>query len=194
MDGEEALDNILNCVRQREWAWLEEWQCPCVDCGRVTGGWCDGVMIAEGELVACSAAHWMSGFALGSWRGTPLCSTCDAHVGICYFCRGQSWATPPKKTMSRVMSMRRKFVGDVQDYLGDGAEQWLPRDYLYSLSGSVPPYRLSGLLKEVIRVHMEARNLEECKRLIESAVLIINAQTENAHELFAGELPPEYWE
>ena len=59
---------------------------PCVDCGRITGSFCE---------LECSAPlripteKWVDG------QITPHCTICDGLYGCCHFCRGQRWAQPP---------------------------------------------------------------------------------------------------
>ena len=62
----------------------------CVDCGRVTGRFCDGI-IAE-----CYAEDRVPGEKWGRGQRTPLCSECDNRKLACHFCRGLSWRTPPE--------------------------------------------------------------------------------------------------
>jgi len=58
---------------------------PCVDCGLMTGSFCEN---------DCSAAGWMPNEA---WRGnqiTPHCTHCEHKFLFCHYCRGVSMATP----------------------------------------------------------------------------------------------------
>ena len=78
-------------------AWAREgeehlfWR-PCVDCGLRTGCFCDG----------CFASTRLP---LETWKAgqrTPLCTDCDRrHGGLCHYCRGLSWATPPTRGPGR---------------------------------------------------------------------------------------------
>ena len=60
---------------------------PCVDCGVMTGCYCDFC------LAACRMPPevWCDG------QMTPLCTRCDRAHGECHFCRGLSWCTPPTR-------------------------------------------------------------------------------------------------
>lgn len=58
---------------------------PCVDCGQVTGRFCDH---CHAEM-RVPQEEWAPG------QHTPLCSTCDNTHNACHFCRGQKWCTPP---------------------------------------------------------------------------------------------------
>ena len=59
---------------------------PCVDCGLRTGCFCD----------ACLGVERLPLEAWAPGQHTPLCTECDRRYnGLCHFCRGQSWATPP---------------------------------------------------------------------------------------------------
>ena len=64
----------------------EEMLCrPCVDCGLITGRFCDWCYAQDRD----PNAEWAAG------QLTPLCSKCDWKHGRCHYCRGLSWATPP---------------------------------------------------------------------------------------------------
>ena len=52
---------------------------PCIDCGHMTGSWCDGCEKTMEEQKK---------------RLTPLCSICEKHVLVCHRCRGVAMATP----------------------------------------------------------------------------------------------------
>ena len=58
---------------------------PCVDCGQVTGRFCDLCHAAQ----RCPNEHWAPN------QMTPLCETCEETLHKCHFCRGQSWCVPP---------------------------------------------------------------------------------------------------
>ena len=58
---------------------------PCVDCGLITGRYCDYCLAAT----RIPTETWIQN------QHTPLCSKCDNKYGKCHFCRGQSWATRP---------------------------------------------------------------------------------------------------
>ena len=75
---------------------------PCVDCGLLTGTFCDGdetgtlgrdgfICLARNRLPSGDAVHreWNPG------QRTPLCSKCDKERGNCHFCLGTSWVQPP---------------------------------------------------------------------------------------------------
>jgi len=74
---------------------------PCVDCGLMTGRFCDG-------LEQGSHAAWQGGFCSAQDRlpdekwavcqSTPLCSSCEVMFGACHFCRRVAWCTPPTST------------------------------------------------------------------------------------------------
>ena len=57
---------------------------PCVDCGRVTEGFCD----------YCYAAHRIPTEKLPQGQMTPLCSECDTRFHCCRFCRGVAGPRP----------------------------------------------------------------------------------------------------
>ena len=71
---------------------------PCVDCGRVTGNFCE-------TLLQMGHALWQGGVCLAANRipsepwaedqRTPLCTSCERRHGACRFCRGVYGCTPP---------------------------------------------------------------------------------------------------
>ena len=66
---------------------------PCVDCGLVTGRFCDG---PEGETgPQCFASVRVPSERWAQNQRTPLCSKCDWARGKCHFCRGVQMCTPP---------------------------------------------------------------------------------------------------
>ena len=58
---------------------------PCVDCGRITGSFCD----------FCNGAERLPQEKWNENQGTPLCGDCDDKRGCCHFCEGKSWCRPP---------------------------------------------------------------------------------------------------
>ena len=58
---------------------------PCVDCGLVTGRYCDW----------CFAASRLPDERWAPGQRTLLCSNCDNRFDACHFCRGVMWATLP---------------------------------------------------------------------------------------------------
>ena len=57
---------------------------PCVDCGKVTGCFCD-YCFARNRV---PRERWVKG------QMTPLCISCDANHGCCHYCRHVQMATP----------------------------------------------------------------------------------------------------
>ena len=57
---------------------------PCVDCGLVTGRFCD----------YCNAADRIPDEEWAEGQLTPLCSYCDNKFNRCHFCRNLSWCRP----------------------------------------------------------------------------------------------------
>ena len=60
---------------------------PCVDCGLVTGSFCES---------SCFAEDWL-GSKHEDWndnQSTPRCTACDARYKHCHFCLGKAWVTP----------------------------------------------------------------------------------------------------
>ena len=64
----------------------------CVDCGQVTGRFCE-TLSGDGD---CMAATWIPSESWAQGQRTPLCSSCDWRLGACHFCRKVCWATLPK--------------------------------------------------------------------------------------------------
>ena len=63
---------------------------PCVDCGFVSGSFCDG------RIVPCFAEDWL-GSKHEDWSDnqfTPHCTACDARYKYCHFYLGKDWVTP----------------------------------------------------------------------------------------------------
>ena len=82
-----APKKIMGNIEVMAWGSKEELCRPCVDCGLVTGRFCDG------KDEACLAAERSN----GRWcegQQTPFCSKCEEKSMFCYFCRGHPWCTP----------------------------------------------------------------------------------------------------
>ena len=58
---------------------------PCVDCGLMTGCFCDH----------CEAASRLPHETWAEGQMTPLCTQCERRHGACHFCRKQHWCVPP---------------------------------------------------------------------------------------------------
>ena len=61
---------------------------PCVDCGLITGNFCDYCW-GEDHYPQEKWAH-------GQY--TPLCTLCDGTNQSCHFCRGLQWCVPAPHT------------------------------------------------------------------------------------------------
>ena len=59
---------------------------PCVDCGEMTGSFCENECLASARL---PNDQWQKN------QPTPHCTSCDQKFGCCHFCRGTHWAAPP---------------------------------------------------------------------------------------------------
>ena len=81
-----AADMSIICVGDQETL-----NRPCVDCGQVTGRFCDYCYAAD----RCPDERWAPN------QLTPLCSRCDNTHDKCHFCRGQAWCVPPAWRPSR---------------------------------------------------------------------------------------------
>ena len=58
---------------------------PCVDCGQITGNYCDFCKAIDRD----PNQEWAPG------QCTPLCSICDKARNACHFCKHIPWVTPP---------------------------------------------------------------------------------------------------
>ena len=73
----------------------EDFISPCVDCGHVTGSWCDKGTTDQNCYLR-TYLHPMQ-FAKAAYpadKNTPLCTSCDSRFNMCPFCRGVPSATP----------------------------------------------------------------------------------------------------
>ena len=71
---------------QAGWGDSRMFRRACVDCGLITGSFCD----------YCSAADRIPEEEWAPKQFTPLCTKCDdKNHGICHFCRGVAWVAPP---------------------------------------------------------------------------------------------------
>ena len=69
---------------------------PCVDCGQITGCYCDFCLGKDRH----PSDVWADG------QRTPLCTRCDAKHGQCHYCRGIQWATPHPHGRSHIDIIR----------------------------------------------------------------------------------------
>ena len=65
---------------------------PCVDCGQITGSFCDH----------CFAKDRIDDEQWAENQHTPLCTACDENFKMCHFCRGLLWARQPAWPCARV--------------------------------------------------------------------------------------------
>ena len=90
---------------------------PCVDCGLMTGNFCDGSLKAGYDQ--CFAADRVPKDFPPECYGlmrTPLCSYCETCSEYCHFCRGVMSCTPPRRTRhwSRIpQSKSRTFTAEM---------------------------------------------------------------------------------
>ena len=61
---------------------------PCVDCGRFTGRFCDGVADNCFAAIRVPSEKWCNG------QRTPLCGPCENKFDMCHFCRGVHMCRP----------------------------------------------------------------------------------------------------
>jgi hypothetical protein len=68
---------------------------PCVDCGLLTGCFCDGEEFeSSGKPCFAEVHHPFSGEQWQPGQRTPLCSKCDAKFGKCHYCRKVPFCMP----------------------------------------------------------------------------------------------------
>ena len=90
---------------------------PCVDCGLLTGNFCDGSPHSVGYNKCYSVNRVPKDFPseMYSAMSTPLCTYCETRFSYCRFCRGVASCTPPnrKQHWSRIPgSESRDFTED----------------------------------------------------------------------------------
>ena len=80
---------------------------PCVDCGLLTGNFCDGGITTEYDKCfaaeRCPQDFGSTCFRLSAYSGgtqrTPLCSYCETSTMYCRYCRGEQGCTPPVRNI-----------------------------------------------------------------------------------------------
>ena len=77
----------------------EELMRPCVDCGLITGNFCEterqrGHILWQGGN--CFVADHERGSDWAPYQRTPLCTKCEKLHGSCHFCRKVHSCTPPQ--------------------------------------------------------------------------------------------------
>ena len=63
---------------------------PCVDCGQITGNWCNNEWHAIDQVPFGDVTH-------ESWnlvQITPHCTVCETRYQWCHFSRGMAWCSP----------------------------------------------------------------------------------------------------
>ena len=72
---------------------------PCVDCGLLTGNFCDGSPRTVGYNGCLSSNRVPKDFSSEVYGGmcTPLCSYCETCFDYCRFCREVAGCTPPNR-------------------------------------------------------------------------------------------------
>ena len=86
---------------------------PCVDCGLMTGRYCDWCRAAD----RCPNEQWADG------QMTPLCSYCDNMHDACHFCRGLSWCAPPPSTQRPGTEATRTDAANAGTTSAEGANE-----------------------------------------------------------------------
>ena len=104
---------------------------PCVECGLMTGNFCDG-----GPSVGfnnCFASNRVPKDypASAGYYGlrTPLCSFCETCFGVCRFCRGVEGCTPPSRDRhwsNWLPSQSRRFTAF--EFKRSTEIEWISRD------------------------------------------------------------------
>ena len=111
---------------------------PCVDCGLLTGNWCEA---------SCFAEDWL-GSKLEDWQDsqiTPHCSLCEEEYQFCHFCRGKDWATP---NTHRIVNKIRVPLEDTDpDHVDDGVLVDMPYSEILARNDS-PPTQITRYPKD----------------------------------------------
>ena len=71
---------------------VEDLPKPCVECGLVTGNFCDELELKTG--FKCLAEKRIPALSWVKGQRTPFCTGCERKLGSCYFCRGVPSCTP----------------------------------------------------------------------------------------------------
>ena len=72
---------------------------PCVDCGLMTGNFCDGApSVGYDKCFASDRVPEDYPFAVYGGFRTPLCTFCETCSRYCRFCRGVTGCTPPNRS------------------------------------------------------------------------------------------------
>ena len=85
MDADDTWTTTLDQMDILAWGTEEMLTRPRVDCGQITGGFCD----------YCMAAYRIPKEKWAAGQRTPLCSACDRTHDCCHFCRHEIWVRPP---------------------------------------------------------------------------------------------------
>ena len=110
---------------------------PCVDCGLLTGNWCEAF---------CFAENWL-GSKLEDWQDsqiTPHCTFCEKKYRFCHFCLGKDWATPDTHRIVDVPLLGKVCVpleDTDPDHLDDGVLVDMPYSAMLARNDS-PPTRI----------------------------------------------------
>ena len=101
----------------------------CVDCGLLTGNWCEASCFEVDRL----------GAKLEDWQDnqfTPHCTLCEKRYKFCHFCLGKDWATPE---IHRIVNKTRVPLEDTDLYhKDDGVIYDLPYSELLAQSDTLP--------------------------------------------------------
>ena len=108
---------------------------PCVDCGLLTGNFCDGGPRLNYEDL-CYACLWdPKAYPAESTQRTPLCSYCETLNKHCRFCRGEEGCTPPTRDQHwSGTSHGRAFDHDAS--MAATFAQWIDREAMRPLLDS----------------------------------------------------------
>ena len=103
---------------------------PCVDCGLMTGNFCDGgLTVGYDNCFATNRVPQDYPGSLYNGMHTPLCSFCETCSEVCRFCRGVEGCTPPSRDRhwsNWLPSLARRFTAG--EFQRCTEMEWFSRD------------------------------------------------------------------
>ncbi len=90
-DAHVQMDPVMNVIAVTSGAR------PCVDCGLMTGNWCETFFwgkVWHSAGGVCLAEHWIPSEDWGDGQRTPFCTSCEDKFTACHFCRQVASCTP----------------------------------------------------------------------------------------------------
>jgi hypothetical protein len=94
---------------------------PCVDCGLMTGNYCETMRQLGHELWqggVCLAEDRIPNEKWASGQSTPLCSLCERKHGACHFCRQEDKELPKQKSVTKTAENKALRLEAMQGHSG----------------------------------------------------------------------------